>query len=133
MAPEQVSDPMRVDLRSDIWALCAVLYELIAGTTAVQGDDWQRRLAMTTECEIPPLPAREAAATRLWPILERGLQRAPERRFASVGELRSSLARWLDHEERRVETPVTHALPQRSAPRPRRQLQWAQAYHPTAT
>jgi serine/threonine-protein kinase len=39
MAPEQLDTPPKIDARSDVWALGATLYELIAGTSPFEAED----------------------------------------------------------------------------------------------
>jgi len=89
---------VKTDHRADIWALCSVIYECIAGRPAIEGDTYSKLLLATTRPEVTPLDESEELAS-LWRILELGLREDPAERFQSVYELRACLAQWLDEDE----------------------------------
>jgi serine/threonine protein kinase len=101
MAPEQARGSDDVDQRADVWALCIVLYELIAGTNPFAGGNPYAVLRAVVEREPPPLNV--AGCAKLWPILRRGLAKDRDARTASACELGEALARWLiaegEHED----------------------------------
>ncbi|HWO10198.1 MAG TPA: serine/threonine-protein kinase, partial [Polyangiaceae bacterium] len=93
MSPEQIRATAEVDHRADIWALGAVLYELLTAHSAFVADSvrqvWTRILEttptpLTTYCPEAP-PALQA-------VLERCLEKEPARRFQSVAELANELS-----------------------------------------
>lgn len=93
MSPEQVGGGGPVDARSDIWALGVVMYELLAHRPAFAGEDPQELCAQTLLGTVAPLgEIRRDLPPALIQIVERCLEREPERRFASVDELAQALA-----------------------------------------
>jgi serine/threonine-protein kinase len=93
MSPEQARGCVDVDARADVWALCVVLYELIAGSNPFTADNPYAVLRAVIERDPPVLKSSEC--TSLWPILRRGLAKDRRARIASACELGEALARWL--------------------------------------
>jgi serine/threonine-protein kinase len=94
MAPEQARGLLDVDYRTDIWATCIVLYEMISGTVPFKGDTFHACLRSIVEDDIPPLN-REPSDDALWAILRRGLAKDRRERCPSMRELGDGLATWL--------------------------------------
>jgi eukaryotic-like serine/threonine-protein kinase len=96
MAPEQI-EGREADVRSDIFALGCVLYELIAGDHAFQGSSPSSVMAAILATE--PRPLREllpvTPASLDW-IVMRCLAKNPDERWQTVRDLRASLERVLD-------------------------------------
>jgi serine/threonine-protein kinase len=93
MAPEQVRGSLEVDERTDLWAVCTVLYEAIAGRAPFQSDNLQSLFFAITCHPLPTLPS-DICDDDLAAILSRGLEKDPARRFASARELGAALAAW---------------------------------------
>jgi eukaryotic-like serine/threonine-protein kinase len=93
MAPEQARGCGDVDVRADVWALCVVLYELIAGANPFDADNPYAVLRAVIERK--PAALTSAGCASLWPILRRGLAKDRRLRIASACELGEALARWL--------------------------------------
>jgi serine/threonine protein kinase len=95
MSPEQALGREDIDHRTDVWALCVVLYEAIAGQLP-----WDRpnyNALMQAIIHEPPAATTEFSAgdADLWRVIERGLQKNPDNRWASMTELGEALALWL--------------------------------------
>ncbi|MBI4701644.1 MAG: serine/threonine protein kinase, partial [Deltaproteobacteria bacterium] len=92
MAPEQVLDPRSVDARADIWALGAVLYELLAARPAFEAETVPAVYAKIV-CEDPrPLcELRPELPAELGRIVARCLTKDRACRFGSVAELARAL------------------------------------------
>ena len=92
MSPEQMTTPSEVDARSDIWSLGAVLYELIGGHPAFDGNTIPEVCAKVVTVE--PLPLHRHAGNvprRLEAVIMQCLHKDRDRRFADVGELADAL------------------------------------------
>jgi serine/threonine-protein kinase len=95
MSPEQALGREDIDHRTDVWALCVVLYESITGQMP-----WDRpnyNALMQAIIHDPPASTTELSAgdADLWRVIERGLQKNPDNRWASMTELGEALALWL--------------------------------------
>lgn len=92
MSPEQLRSTRDVDARSDIWALGATIYELLAGVTPFRGET----VAMLSVniLTVPP-PSIRARRNDVPPELEaivlRCLEKDPARRFPTIAELVQAL------------------------------------------
>ncbi len=90
MAPEQAKGKA-VDRRADIWAFGAVLYEMLTGRRAFDGDDITEVLAsvLKTEPAWNAIPASTPASVRR--LLRRCLEKDPKKRLSSIGDARLDL------------------------------------------
>lgn len=95
MSPEQARGLDHINHLTDVWSFCIVLYEAIAGETPFQGTNYNALLRQIVEAKPPTLLERALADAELSTIVERGLRKQPEQRFASMGELGRALATWL--------------------------------------
>jgi len=91
MAPEQLRD-RPVDHRADLFALGAILHEMVAGRLAFAGDTAADRVSAILAVEPAPLaPEIEAALPGLGALLRRCLEKRPEVRFESARDLAYAL------------------------------------------
>jgi serine/threonine-protein kinase len=89
MSPEQAQGRL-ADVRSDIWAFGAVLYELIGGRQAFEGETSISVLAAVLHRDPPPL---SAVPSEVDAVIRRCLSKDPKERFQSAGEVRDALAK----------------------------------------
>lgn len=100
MAPEQArGDTARVDRRTDVWALGAILYELLAGAPPFEGDSALDVMLKVVQEEPVPLRKRVPSLPEdLETIVARCLEKDPGRRYDSARALAEDLGRFLDGE-----------------------------------
>jgi serine/threonine-protein kinase len=90
MSPEQARGKT-VDRRADIWAFGAVLYEMLSGQRAFQGEDISITLAsvLKDDANWRALPTDLPEPIRR--LLRRCLEKDPKRRLRDIGEARLTL------------------------------------------
>jgi serine/threonine protein kinase len=99
MSPEQ-ADSHKVDERSDIFSLGAVLYEMITGRRAFAGDSKLSTLASVLHNEPKPLSqSTEGVPREVERIILRCLRKDPERRWQSMADLKVALEDALEEVE----------------------------------
>lgn len=100
MSPEQAAgDPARIDARADVFALGAVLYELLAGRPWL--DDrgrsaFQLVRAVEREEPVPIGTLRREARGDLQAVIATAMNKDRMRRYQSAADLRDELMRWLE-------------------------------------
>jgi len=90
MSPEQARGH-DADERSDLWAFGCVLYEMLTGRRAFEGDEVSDTLAavLRAEPDQKALPAATPASVRR--LLRRCLEKNPKRRLADIRDARLEL------------------------------------------
>jgi eukaryotic-like serine/threonine-protein kinase len=110
MAPEQIRE-QQVDHRADLFALGAILYEILTGRKAFPGETPADRMSAILALDPPdPGPELEDTFPGLWSVLLRCLEKRPESRFDSARDLAFTL-QVLAHARR---APGAIAVPGRS-------------------
>ncbi len=93
MSPEQLTSSRNADVRSDIWALGMILYELLTGSVAFERDTLPELCTAILNAPVPSLlEKRPELAPELCAIIERALAKRPADRHSSLAELAAALA-----------------------------------------
>ena len=94
-APERLSRSV-VDQQSDLWALGATLYEMLAGTPAYQAEDTQKLEALI-QSKRPPRALPMGCPRALRAIAMKALAPDPARRYRSAADFQADLQCFLEH------------------------------------
>ena len=110
MSPEQARGKT-VDKRADIWAFGCVLYEMLTGRVAFQGDDVSEILASVIkgDVKLDLLPAN--LHPRVREVITRCLQRDLRRRYSSITDARYEIEQALTDPRGLFVQPVTTVEP----------------------
>ena len=119
MSPEQI-EGKEADARSDIFALGAVLYEMVTGKRAFEGKSQISVASSILEKDPEPISAAKPMTPSAFEhVVKTCLQKNPEDRFQTAHDVRLQL-KWIG--EDRPPTPAPAA-----ARHPRERLAWAAA------
>jgi len=88
MSPEHFLG-QRIDARSDLYSMGAILYEMLAGQRIYESETPANMIEMHVKGPVPRLPERLAGYQ---PIIDRLLAKKPDDRFQSARELFTSIA-----------------------------------------
>jgi Tol biopolymer transport system component len=95
MAPEQIEGG-EADARTDIFALGALLYEMVTGRRAFEGKSRASLIASVLDRDPPPISAVQPVAPRaLERIVQTCLRKQPDERWQSAHDVATAL-RWMD-------------------------------------
>jgi eukaryotic-like serine/threonine-protein kinase len=104
MPPEQMKSARDADSRSDIWAMGAILYELVAARTPFRAESFAELVLKVAGTPPEPLRAiRPDVPPGLEQVILRCLEKDPARRFQNIGELAVAL---LDFGPKRARSSV---------------------------
>jgi serine/threonine-protein kinase len=93
MAPEQFKGAAHADVRTDVWALGAILYRALTGHNAFAGPTIAAILLSVASEQPSPIAERAPEVpAELAAVVMRCLAKKPAERFASVAELAAALA-----------------------------------------
>lgn len=91
MSPEQV-EGVQADERSDIFSFGAILYEMVAGRAAFDGNTASQRLASAIRDEPPPLDGNTPiAGQRVARLALRCLRKSPDERYQNITDVKFAL------------------------------------------
>jgi serine/threonine-protein kinase len=93
MAPEQMRSSKRVDGRTDIWAIGTIMHELLTGRSPFVAQTMPELFAMILTDPTPTLRERRSdVPDELDLVVQRCLEKDPERRYPNVLEVARALA-----------------------------------------
>lgn len=93
MPPEQLKSSKSVDMRSDIWAIGVILYQLLTGRTPWASNVLHELVLSISMDPAPPLATfRSDVPAKLEEVVKRCLEKRREFRFDNVAELAWALA-----------------------------------------
>lgn len=92
MSPEQAMGKQDIDQRSDVFALAAIVFEMLTGKIAFDGGAVAEILMKIVNGQPPaPSAVHGAVPNTLDPVIEKGLRKDKTRRFASSADLAKAL------------------------------------------
>jgi serine/threonine-protein kinase len=92
MSPEQAMGEREITARSDVYALGAMLYEMLSGDPPFTGSTAQAIVAKVLTNEPPPLlPQRRSIPEHVEAAVMTALEKLPADRFATAGEFGAAL------------------------------------------
>jgi serine/threonine-protein kinase len=101
MSPEQVSSAKDVDVRTDLWAMGLILYELLTKSYPFEGDSAGAILAGILTHEVPPAhDFRRDVPKELDAVIARLLEKKRDGRFPTAKSVMKALA---PHASRRIQ------------------------------
>jgi formylglycine-generating enzyme required for sulfatase activity/dienelactone hydrolase/tRNA A-37 threonylcarbamoyl transferase component Bud32 len=107
MSPEQATGAI-IDHRTDLWSLGVVLYEMLSGEAAYQGDSHVQVLRAIADGDPPRLrAARPEVPARVDAIVARALQKDPLARYQSAAKMAEDLVEAIREQEGRAPRPTS--------------------------
>ena len=126
MSPEQAMGEREIGTRSDVYALGAMTYEMLAGEPPFTGPNSQAIVAKVLTEQPPPLrPKRPTVSPAVEAAIFTALQKLPADRWGSAKEFSDALAGAGPHRSEAVPTVPLRAAAAPARSRSRSALQWA--------
>lgn len=101
MSPEQVNDPSSVDVRSDVYTLGVILFELLTGKLphALDTHTLPEAVRIIAEAEAPSLQAIDKSVpSDVATIVAKTMEKDRARRYQSASDLGADIGRYLKNE-----------------------------------
>lgn len=121
MSPEQAKSPRDVDLRSDLYSVGCILYELLTGRTphfAESGELTEILFKLFTQDPTPISDLRPDLPAGLAEVVHHGLARERDDRFATCLDFAEALAPYADERSASVIVRLRAGVERRSDPLP---------------
>jgi len=91
-SPERIRNPNTTDVRANIYALGAILYQLVSGKPPYAGDSFEAQAKQHMEAPVPdPAQANTALTPTLVGAIKKALAKRPEDRFQNTIEFYQAL------------------------------------------
>jgi HD-like signal output (HDOD) protein len=106
MSPEQCLGESALDIRSDVYSLGVVIYEMLTGMLPFTGDTLGRLIVChVNEPPVPPSVVNTLVSRPMNDIVLRAMQKKPKDRYQSARDMREALERVLAPHAR-IATPI---------------------------
>lgn len=116
LAPEQIRQPATVDGRADIWALGAILYEMLTGCLLHDAQTTPELLAMiVADAPTPVSHLRPEISAELEAVVLRAVAKDREARYSSLAEMAEALSPFASEEGAEAVVRIGKALGRRAA------------------
>jgi serine/threonine-protein kinase len=105
MSPEQARSPKDVDLRSDLYSVGVILYELLTGRTPFfsESGEFTEILFKIFTMDVPPIQSlRPDLPAGLCAAIHGALTKDPRDRYASAADMADALSPWSDERSQQV-------------------------------
>lgn len=96
MPPERMRPSSEVDARGDLWSLGVVLYEMVAGHLPFESAVFPDLCLKILLDDVPPLPEDCDVPRGIVDVLKRCLEKEPDARYQTAGELSAALQPFAD-------------------------------------
>jgi serine/threonine protein kinase len=107
MAPEYIADK-NIGTQADVFALGAMLFEMVTGQHAFKGSTEGELLINVTTKSVPaPSTINPEIGERLDAIILKALEKDPQRRFGTAGEMLVALLEYREHVAQKQEVTGT--------------------------
>ncbi len=105
MAPEYIADK-NIGTQADVFALGAILFEMVTGRYAFAGASQSELLINVINSQVPaPSTINPDVGERLDAVILKALEKDPQRRFGTAGEMLVALLEYREQADQRQDLP----------------------------